>query len=153
VQARAENEGQQLSFQTLSLPRPVRVDYPWEKDELTQDLSNPGRGRVLLLEAPQAGQNLILAYAELRLDSAHRGAWVRHLVVDSPWRRHQLGRILAQEMRHWAAQQGAAYLTAVTTARSYPAIRFWQAMGFSFCGYHEHYYPRQAIALFFGAAL
>ena len=37
--------------------------------------------------------------------------------------------------------------------KSYPAIRFCRSRGLTFCGYSDHYWPSQDIALFFGESL
>jgi hypothetical protein len=34
--------------------------------------------------------------------------------------------------------------------KNYPAIQFARAQGFVFCGFNDHYYMNQDIALFFG---
>jgi len=39
------------------------------------------------------------------------------------------------------------------TSKNYAAIRLSQKLGFEFCGYNDHYYLTQDIALFFGRAL
>jgi ribosomal protein S18 acetylase RimI-like enzyme len=59
-------------------------------------------------------------------------------------------------MRHasqWARKQGALTILAETTTKNYPALCFYQKLGFQFCGFNDHYYANQDIALFFALGL
>jgi ribosomal protein S18 acetylase RimI-like enzyme len=38
---------------------------------------------------------------------------------------------------------------AEATTKIYPALSFYQKLGFRFCGFSDHYYVNQDIALFF----
>ena len=37
--------------------------------------------------------------------------------------------------------------------KNFPAMQFARAQGFVFCGFNDHYYTNQDIALFFGKNL
>jgi GNAT superfamily N-acetyltransferase len=147
MQRREEGDLQQITFQTLRLPRPIRVEYPRHPDTIRLDLA-PLNG-VLVAEA----EGVILGYTHVVIDKSDRGAWVRHLVVDIPYRRHRIGRTLLEQAKVWAHLQGANHITLETTPRSYPAIRFLLDRGFLFCGFNERYFPSQDIAIFFGQNL
>jgi GNAT superfamily N-acetyltransferase len=144
---REEAEGFQISFQTLRLPRPIRVEYPRNPQELRADLAT--LEGVLVAEA----QGVILAYANLIMLQADKNACIRNLVVDAPMRRHRIGRALFERCKAWAHLQQAQRITLETTMRSYPAIRFMTSMGLVFCGFNDRYYTSQDIAIFYGQQL
>jgi len=147
VQTRETDAGLSLSFQALTLPRPIRLDYPRNSAALQHDLQTAEGWLV----AEQAAQ--ILGYVQMNLLEADRRVWVRNLVVDEAWRRRRIGKALLEQARLWAQGRRCQQLTLETTPRNVPAIRFMQGQGLRFCGYHEHYYANQDLALFFGQSL
>ena len=56
---------------------------------------------------------------------------------------------LLRHARQWAREQGLDMVMAEATTKNYPALCFYQKLGFQFCGFNDHYYPNQDIALFF----
>lgn len=135
----------QASFETLRLPRPIRVEYPRNPQELKLALAK-GEG-VLVAES----EDILLGYVQIQANSADQSAWIPNLVVDEPWRRRQIGRALYDQACVWAVQlHKAHHMMLETTTRSYPAIRFMLARGLSFCGFNDRYYASQDIAVFFG---
>jgi GNAT superfamily N-acetyltransferase len=142
-----EGQGFQISFQTLRLPRPVRVEYPRSVDELRLDLAD--LERVLVAEA----EGVILGYSNLTLARADRNAWVRNLVVHPSARRHRVGRALFERCKAWAQLHHADHIMLEATMRSYPALRFMSSLGLLFCGFNDRYYTSQDIAIFYGQNL
>jgi len=137
----------QVTFQTLRLPRPIRVEYPREVDERRLDLQT-GQG-VLVAEA----EGTLLGYAQIGVNRPDHSAWLRNLVVGAPFRRHRIGRALLAQAKLWAKGQSANHITLETTLKSYPAIQFMLAQGLLFCGFNDRYYASQDIAVFFGQNL
>lgn len=145
---RQETEsGFQVHFNTLRLPRPIKVEYPRNTEDLRLDLGI--LDGVLVAEA----EGIILGYAQVTVSTADRNAWLRNLVVDAPWRGHRIGRALLDQARVRARLGQATHLTAEATTRSYPAIRFLMGQGLLFCGFNDRYYLTQDIAVFFGQNL
>ena len=82
-----------------------------------------------------------------------QSGYLRALAIDPAYRRRGIaGRLLA-EARRWAAGYGATQLLADVPARNYPALRFLQKSGFTFCGYNDRCYAKNEVALFFAAQL
>jgi len=81
------------------------------------------------------------------------GAWISDLVVVPRWRRQGVGRALLAAAQRWAAEQGHRRLFVEMQSKNYPAIRLALQLGYEFCGYNDHYYSTQDIALFFVRAL
>jgi ribosomal protein S18 acetylase RimI-like enzyme len=69
--------------------------------------------------------------------------------VDRDYRRRKIGTTLLKHARQWAKEQGLQGLALEATTKNYPALCLYEKLGFRFCGFNDHYYPNQDIALFF----
>lgn len=147
IQIREEGEGRQIGFQTLRLPRVIRVDYPRDTSALKLEFAHTSGFLVAELE------DVLLGYAHISLTHSDKSAWLRNLVVHAPVRRHRIGSALLDQAKVWAARNGANHITLETTLRHYPALRFMTERGLIFCGFNDRYYPSQDIAVFFGQNL
>jgi ribosomal protein S18 acetylase RimI-like enzyme len=137
-----------VHFDTVRLPRPMRVAYPrapeelinhWEKKACFLVVPNPAKEIIGFVDAlPQRGQNTL---------------WIFNLVVTSAYRRQGVGSQLLLAAREWAGQQRLGQMTLEVQTKNYPAIAFAQKHGFQFCGYNERYYPNGDIALFFSRSI
>ena len=65
------------------------------------------------------------------------------------YRRQQIGTMLIRQARQWAKEQGLQGLLLEATTKNYPALCLYEKLGFQFCGFNDHYYENQDIALFF----
>ena len=101
--------------------------------------------------AEQDGQ--VCGYVTLNAYSEHGTAWVSDLVVDRPIRRQGIGTALLQAAAEWGCENGLVRLVSELQTKNYPAMQFYHSRGMSFCGYNDHYWPSQDIALFFGRSL
>jgi GNAT superfamily N-acetyltransferase len=147
IQMREEGESRHIAFQTLRLPRAMRVEYPRDETALLTDLNAPEG--ILVAEA----EGIVLGFAQVSVAASDKSAALRNLVVDAPWRRHRVGSALLDQAKGWAGRHGANHITLETTTRSYPAIRFMLDRGLIFCGFNDRYYASQDIAVFFGQNL
>ena len=71
------------------------------------------------------------------------------MAVDRAPRRQGVGRALMRHARTWARDHGLQTILVEATTKNYPALCFYQKLGFQFCGFNDHYYTNQDIALFF----
>lgn len=144
MKLQADQEHHTIVFQTLRLPRPIRVEYPRSPEALGRELAEV-KG-MLVAEA----EGVILGYLQVILNLADRSAWVRNFAVGTTWRRRRIGSALLDQAIRWAQHYQARQITLETTTRSYPAIEFMTARGLLFCGFNDRYYSSQDIAIFFG---
>jgi len=79
--------------------------------------------------------------------------WVTDLVVDLPRRRQGVGGVLLNAAQDWAHERSHRRLILEMQSKNVPAIRLAQKFGYEFCGYNDHYYLTQDVALFFSKAL
>jgi ribosomal protein S18 acetylase RimI-like enzyme len=132
-----------IAFQTVRLPRSMRVPYPRALEQLIEDWQR-GDG-FFVLEAD--GQ--VRGYIDVQAQPWQQFGWITNLAVDTGYRRRGFGSALLRQARQWAKEQHLQTLLAETTTKNYPALSFFRKLGFEFCGYNDHYYTNQDIALFF----
>ncbi len=148
-QMKVEEEEAQVSvtFHTIRLPRRMGAEYPYSLDQLVEDWQR-GEGFVVA-----EVDNEVRGYVDLLARPWQRTGWVANLAVERGYRRQGIGTALIRHARQWAREQGLQMLLAEATTKNYPALCFYQKLGFQFCGFNDHYYTNQDIALFFVQAL
>jgi len=162
MEERDESGSILVRFQTVRLPRVMRVAYPRQRDDLLSCWEN---GSVILIatERPPAepdeeeeleltvGEESLPAYGYCQLDpSPWQGlGWINHLIVDRRYRRRSVGAALLTACIAWAKHQGLDRLMGAVQTKNYPGISFCQKHGFGFCGFNEHHFPNRDIALLF----
>lgn len=132
-----------VTFDTVRLPRRMRAEYPRDVEQLVENWQR-GEG---FLAAEVDGE--VRGYVDVLAWPWQQMGWIANLAVDRGYRRRGVGTALLRQARHWARQEGLRTLLAEATTKNYPALCFYQKLGFQFCGFNDHYYPNQDIALFF----
>lgn len=134
------------NFREVRLPRPIPLVYPYDPYALADEWTRKSMMFTAYREADALGYLSLMG----------RGAevtWVTDLVVTASARRQGIGSALLAQAQDWAAQRGARRLMLEMQAKNLPAIRMAQKHGYEFCGYNDHYYLTQDVALFFVKAL
>jgi ribosomal protein S18 acetylase RimI-like enzyme len=132
-----------VTFQTVRLPRHMRAEYPRALEQLLDDWQ---RGEGFFV-AEVDGQ--VRGYLDGMIEPWQDRFWVANLAVDLDFRRRGVGSALVHYAREWAKQQSLQSLVVEAATKNYPALRFYDKLGFEFCGFHDHYYLNQDIAVFF----
>jgi ribosomal protein S18 acetylase RimI-like enzyme len=132
-----------VAFQTMRLPRTMQAEYPRNLDQLTEDWER-GEG-FLVAEVDDE----VRGYVDILARPWQRMGWVANLAVDRAHRRQGIGTALMRRARQWAREQHLRRILVEATTKNYPALCFYQKLGFRFCGFNDHYYTNQDIALFF----
>ncbi|MFN8459139.1 MAG: GNAT family N-acetyltransferase [Anaerolineae bacterium] len=148
MQSRENGRTIDVRFDTVRLPRPMRVEYPRSPDEL---LHHWQREECFLVARPSEDE--ILGFLDAWPHPWQKLLWVANLVVDQSQRRKGIGSRLLKAGRRWAAEHNLNQLMLEIQTKNYPAIAFAQKHGFQFCGYNERYYPNGDIALFFSLSI
>jgi ribosomal protein S18 acetylase RimI-like enzyme len=148
-QMRAEESESEVrvAFQTVRLPRRMRAEYPRQLDQLVEDWQ---RGEGFLVAEVD---NEVRGYVDALALPWQGMVWMANLAVERGYRRQRIGTALISHVRQWAREQGLQMILAEATTKNYPALCFYQKLGFQFCGFNDHYYSNQDIALFFVQAL
>ena len=134
------------SFRTVRLPRPMKA-------LTTEDLPSPTeawRESDLFIVAEE-GKDL-LGYLRLKVEAGRKVGWINPVAVAPQHRRHGVASALVEEAKRWA-QGRLNSLAAALPTKNYPAIKFFQRLGFTFCGFNDRYYPSGDIAVFFHLSL
>ena len=140
------NEAGQIGarFRDVRLPRFVRVEYPRSSNMLMKDWKERSGILIAALSKTPVG------YVILKEEVAPLTTWVTDLVVAPNLRRRGIGSALLLAAEDWAVAHGKTRrLVLEMQPKNYPAIRLAEKLGFDFCGYNDHYYANNDIALFY----
>jgi len=135
-----------VQFRAVHLPRLVKLAPPWG----VENAFRHRREDEYFIVAEEDQQ--VRGYLYLRSEAVQALGWVDHLTIAGPFRRRGRGTSLLTEGRRWAKSRNLRALVVPVQARNYPAIRFVQKAGLRYCGYNDHYFPKD-IAVFFQADL
>lgn len=144
---RKENGQVLAGFREVRLPRPINIIYPRDPFALADEWTKRSITLIALAE------DIPVGYASVLEHSHATTAWVTDLVVDIKNRRQGIGSALLNAAQDWASSQSDKDIFLEMTSKNYPAIRLANKFGFEFCGYNDHYYVTQDVALFFGRSL
>jgi len=145
---RSSEEGSvTVNFREIRLPRPVRVEYPHSPEKLVENWKTLSEMLVALMGGVQVG------YIALKEQTVPNALWVTDLVVGEKNRRKGIGSALVLAAQEWAAQHSLRRIVIEMQSKNYPAIKLALKLGYEFCGYNDHYYANQDIALFFAGFL
>jgi ribosomal protein S18 acetylase RimI-like enzyme len=148
MQAHENERSIEVRFDTVRLPRPMKVAYPRHPDEL---LPNWRQGECFLVAADTSGQPV--AFLDMTAQTWHGVGWIRNLIVHRNFRRQGVGTALLRAARYGALDNELSKIMLETQTKNYPAICFAQKHRFAFCGYNDRYYSNGDIAVFFSLIL
>ena len=134
------------TFRDVRLPRPISLTYPNNPFSLADEWTS----KAIMYTALSGSDSI--GYIALTERPASV-AWVTDLVVAPNWRRHGVASALLTSAQEWGLERSHRRLFLETQSKNQPAIRLAQKHGYEFCGYNDHYYLSQDIALFFARAL
>jgi ribosomal protein S18 acetylase RimI-like enzyme len=143
MQVRESESQVGVTFHTVRLPRHMRVEYPRDIEQLVEDWHR--EEAFLVAEADSE----VRGYVDLLAMPWQQMGWVTNLAVERAYRRRGIATALLRYARQWARQHGLRRLQAEATTKNYPALCLYQKLGFQFCGFNDHYYSNQDIAVFF----
>lgn len=139
----------QIGFINQHLPRTLETEYIASAERLRLSLPID----QCFLVATTRDTNEMLGYLTMRNEPIYGIARIHDLVVSLPYRRQRIGSRLLAIARQWAKEHKLASLMLEAATQNFPAILFAQQSGFAFCGYNDHYFPNQDIAVFFSQSL
>lgn len=135
------------TFREVRLPRTISVDYPHNPFALADDWVRKSMMYTAFIGPDPVGYICLLERGTASV------VWVTDLVVDAASRRKGVATALLAAGQDWAASRSHRRLMLEMQAKNLPAIRFAQKFGYEFCGYNDHYYINQDVAIFFAKVL
>ncbi len=134
------------TFREVRLPRPVTVAYPTNPFSLADEWVHKA-----MMYSALVGQDPV-GYIALT-EGPGAITWITDLAVAPRWRRQGVGSALLAAGHDWGKGRAHRRIFIGMQSKNLPAIRLAQKHGYDFCGYNDHYYLTQDIALFFARAL
>ena len=136
-------QGMQTGFRRVRLPRRVFVAYPRNRKSIFVDLAEPEA--LLLAEFDNRSVGYIKVYAEPESNVLR----VSDLVISAPMRRQGIASGLLLALMNLASSRDFNIIVLEMQSKNDPAIAMAAKMGFNFCGFRDHYFPNQELALFY----
>jgi GNAT superfamily N-acetyltransferase len=134
------------TFRDVRLPRPIPLAYPHNPYSLADEWTRKAAVFTAVASSEPIGYLCLTAHVA-------SVAWITDLVVAPQWRRRGVASALLGAAQEWALGRGHRRLFLEMQSKNQPAIRLAQKHGYEFCGYNDHYYLTQDVALFFARAL
>jgi GNAT superfamily N-acetyltransferase len=142
------NTGQvSATFREVRLPRSIQVEYPHNKFALADDWVRKSMMYTAIMNNDHVG------YMSLLERGTASVVLITDLVVDASFRRRGVASALLASAQGWAETRQHRRLILEMQSKNLPAIRLAQKFGYEFCGYNDHYYLNQDVALFFSKTL
>ncbi len=135
------------AFREVRLPRPIPLEYPHDPFALADEWKRMAMMYTAISGPDAVGYILLVEQPALSLVK------VADLVVAPQVRREGVGSALLTAAHEWAQGHNHRRIMLEMQAKNLPAIRMAQKHGYEFCGYNDHYYLSQDVALFFARAL
>jgi GNAT superfamily N-acetyltransferase len=137
-----------VNFRQTRLPRPVRVEYISALPLLDEE-NWPRYQAVLVATISQVP----VGFIGLSCQFEPRTLWVTDCVVREDMRRKGIGSTLLLAAQEWGAEHNFRKSIIEMQSKNHPAIQMARKLGYEFCGYNDHYFANQDIALFFSRSL
>lgn len=138
-----EKESVSADFRCVRLPRRVFVPYPRKKAFIFQD--HDGTEAFLVAELGSRA----VGYIKVMGERDSKTACVTDLVVSAPLRRQGIASGLVLAAMDLITNRRYQLLIMEMQSKNYPAIELANKLGFNFCGFRDHYYENQDLAVFF----
>lgn len=140
-----EEDQVQVVFRQMRLPRCMMIRYPRKPEDLKETWNKKNLLLVSLIKTR------LIGYVGLVIPENSPNGLITDLVIDVHFRRQGVASALVLAAREWLRRsQQVKKLIIEMLPKNYPAIKMAKKLGFEFCGYNDHYYSGQDIALFFG---
>ncbi|MDO8752413.1 MAG: GNAT family N-acetyltransferase [Anaerolineales bacterium] len=135
------------TFREVRLPRSVKVTYPHDPFALADDWVRKSMMFTAYIGMDPVGYICLLERGVVSVVS------ITDLVVAVAHRRQGVASALLAAGQEWAASRSHRRIIMEMQSKNLPAIRLAQKFGYEFCGYNDHYYLNQDVALFFAKVL
>jgi len=137
------SDATKIAFHRTRLPRQVFVPYPRGREEIFSDLLQTEAFLVAVLD------DRLVGYVKVVAEPTHKIARVSDLVVSASSRRKGIASGLLLAVLNLISYREFHALILEMQSKNDPAISMATKLGFRFCGFRDHYFPNNELALFF----
>jgi ribosomal protein S18 acetylase RimI-like enzyme len=138
-----DGQNYKTDFRRVRLPRQIMVAYPRKREEVFSDIDDAEAFLVAELNGRSVG------YVKVVVEEEENALRIPDLVVSGPMRRQGIASGLLVAVMNLASNRDYHYLVLEMQSKNEPAIAMADKLGFSFCGFRDHYFSNQELALFF----
>ncbi|MBI5305081.1 MAG: GNAT family N-acetyltransferase [Chloroflexi bacterium] len=135
-----------VTFRQTRLPRPMRVANNISRSVL---LENFQRGEAFFV-ADEAG---VCGFVDAGVSVWNQMFKINNIAIAPVQRRRGVGAKLMRAALEWARERQLRIAMLDTSTKDYPAICFYQKLGFTLCGFNDQLFPNRDIALQFALNL
>lgn len=137
-----------INFRQIRLPRTARMDYSGSRPVLNEE-NWPRYLAVLVATVAQ----IPVGYICLSDQFNSKAVWITDWAVREDYRRQGIGTALVLAAQEWGGEHGFRKVVLEMQSKNHPAVQLARKLGYEFCGYNDHYFANQDIALFFSRSL
>jgi len=138
-----DSQNLQSSLRRVHLPRRVFVPYPRHKETIFGATDQVEVFLVASMAERPVGYIKVLAEKDSQV------LRVSDLVVSAPMRRQGIASGLMVAVMNLASNREYHYVVMEMQSKNDPAVALAEKMGLNFCGFRDHYFSNQEMALFF----
>jgi len=138
-----ENGTMTTMFREITLPRPIRLAYPFSEKSIRKNLEENGLNLVA------EDKKHLFGFISLIQSDGIPAARVTDLIVDENYRRRGIGTSLLISAVDWLITRNVNGITLEMMLKNYPGINMSKKLGFEFCGFNEIYFQNGQTAIFF----
>lgn len=150
-----QDDGWQIVFRSERLPRTLHGQHQPDPRRLTACLPDE-QCFIVAQHSANAGvqpERAIAGYLVMRRDAGSDIAQIDEIAVTPDARRAGLGKRLAGVASTWAKEHHLKQIQVAVRTVNVPAITFFQAVGFTFCGFNDRTFSNREIAVFFSQSI
>lgn len=144
-----QDDGWQIVFRSERLPRTLEETYQPDEQRLRDSIKPE---HCFLVATERASRN-VLGYLVMRRDTILHLGQIVDFAIDRDVRRSGIGKRLISIASSWAKEHQITRIQVAVQTTNLPAINFLQSIGFTFCGFNDHYFRNRDIAVFFSQAV
>jgi len=133
----------EVDFRRVRLPRKLFVSYPHQRNRILRNLDQIEAVLVALIAGEPVG------YIKIKAERENRIARVTDLIIASKMRRNGIASGLLLAGLELSSSRGFQNMMLEVQSKNDPAIQMAHKLGFEFCGFRDHYFPNQELALFY----
>jgi ribosomal protein S18 acetylase RimI-like enzyme len=135
-----------ITFNQVRLPRAIEATYQGLAEKVLEGFLPSTVLVAFISEQP-------VAFIAIEEKEVPGSAWITDLVVAGAYRRQGIASALILAAQDWAVKRNLRRIVIELQSKNFPAIQLCMKLGYEFCGFHDHYYAKLDIALFFARFL